>query len=196
MSVVRQTIRVAAWAFLSMVLGCDDDAGVPARVTHCRSVCDKLDMCVAATDLTECYARCDDQEFRSDLYYELKAQCVSDRSLACDEWDHELDRRGEDLCSGPGCKLAECVRTRLRRTEVPAGQKEKCDTQSNKLKACDGTLDARELSRECQLRALELSPEYLADTERCVHLECGDVKHCIEDLKFEYGTDLTVFDLR
>lgn len=195
MSVVRQTIRVAAWAFLSMVVGCDDDAGVPARVKHCRSVCESLDMCVAETDLMECYDRCDNQAFRSDLYYELKAQCVSDRTLSCNEWGDELDRKGEDRCTGPNCKLAECVRTRLRRTEVPAAQKEKCDSQSNKLEACF-QIDARELSRECQLRALELSPEYLADTERCVDRPCGDVKHCIDDLKFEYGTDLTVFDLR
>jgi hypothetical protein len=194
MSVVRQTIRVVAWALLSMVVGCDDDEGTPARVTHCRSVCDSLDMCVAETDLTECYARCDDQKFRSDLYYELKAQCVSDRSLSCNEWDHELDRRGEDVCRGDNCKLAECVRNRLRRTEVSPAQKDKCDSQANKLEACFG-VDARELSRECQLRALELSQEYLADTERCVNGKCGDLKHCIEDLKFEYGTKLSVFDL-
>jgi hypothetical protein len=189
---VRRTWLSAVVGAVVALYGCDDGEAEPARVKHCRTVCTQLDMCIRETDLAECEDRCDQQAFRSDGYYEAKARCVT--SLSCNEWDKELDSRGEDVCTDEDdCNLASCVGAELSRQKVNADQEQYCVRLSNKLAPCEG-MDAAELALACEDRLLELSAEYAAETEDCIiELSCPEIPRCLDDLADMYGTDLTVF---
>jgi hypothetical protein len=175
--------------------GCDDGETVPVRVTECRKVCEQRDMCIRNTDLADCEQRCDQQDFRSDLYYRAKARCVTDGTLSCDEWAEELDERGEDLCSDPdSCNLAACIQAELARQKVSAEQEQTCRRMSNVLAICEDAVDADDLAASCEDRLLEVSAEYAARTEECVLDSSGcNQQGCLDDLADMYGTDLRVF---
>jgi hypothetical protein len=73
-------------------------------------------------------------------------------------------------------------------------QKDYCDTQANKLRACDRSLDEMTLARDCQDSVLELSQEYADKTADCIDGRCEDIEYCLDQLAQQYGTDLRVFD--
>jgi hypothetical protein len=142
--------------------------------------------------------RCDEQEFRSDLYYQLKAECVGDGRLSCDEWADELDQRGEDLCVGEGCDLDQCVHRKLLEHELSEEQQKYCTELSDDLYACDRTLNADSLAATCARTLLEVSQEYADESEKCVNLRCMDgteFRRCFGDLALKYGTQLRIFGL-
>lgn len=179
------------------LLGCDSGEE-SIRVQECRNVCQKRDMCMSDTDLADCEQRCDRQEFRSDLYYQLKAQCVSDGTLSCDQWAKELDVRGEDVCLGAGCVLDECVHRKLLDHKLSEEQEEWCEDMSNDLFACDRALKPNELTAVCMKTLLEVSPEYAAESEECVDMRCIDgseFRRCFADLALKYDTKIKIFGL-
>ena len=197
MSKERQTWKVGVGALLLGLLGCDSGEE-SVRVKECRNVCDKRNMCLSDTDVADCEQRCDHQEFRSDLYYQLKAECVGDGSLSCDQWANELDVRGEDVCLGDGCKLDECVHRKLLDHKLSDEQEKWCEDLSNDLFACDRSLNANEVTAVCKKTLLEVSPEYAAESEDCVNIRCLDVsgfRQCFADLALKYDTQIRIFGL-
>ncbi len=177
------------------LLGCDRESD-SVRVVECQKVCDKRDMCIRDTDVVDCHKRCEDQEFRSDLYYQAKATCVSDGTFACDEWAQELDNRGEDLCRGEDCVLDGCVQRALAREKVSKEQAAYCDELSNRLVArCDSKLGLGALEKRCKDTLREVSQAYAQDTRDCVLGGCGEAGECLEDLAVRYGTDIQIFKL-
>jgi len=176
--------------------GCDS-GGDSERVKECRAVCARLDMCRSETDLAECEQRCDEQTFRSDLYYRLKSKCVSDGRLSCDQWAHELDFRGEDTCT-ENCNLDQCVKRGLLEHALNEEQEEYCRLLSDDLSLCDRSLNPDSLAAICKKTLLEVSPEYAEETEDCVNLRCVDgteFRRCFDDLALKYNTKVRIFGL-
>ncbi len=185
------------WAGLVFaLLGCDRGDSDSVRVAECQKVCDQRDMCIRDTDVADCHKRCEDQDYRSDLYYQLKATCVLDGTLACDEWAAELDNRGEDLCRGDACVLDGCVRRALARGKVTPQEASYCDELSNRLVArCNVKPGLDALDKHCRNTLREVSDVYAQDTRDCVYGECSEVKECLDDLAVRYGTDIKIFKL-
>lgn len=186
-----------AWIGLSFaLLGCDSGEPESVRVTECRKVCAKRDACIRATDIADCEKRCDDQEHRSDLYYKAKATCVLDGTLSCDEWAHELDDKGQDLCVGELCVLDSCVQRAVSREKLSSSQEEYCEDLSNRLVArCDPASRLSDLVKRCRETVRQVSDGYAVDTKDCVYGACADVDACLEDLAARYGTDIRMFSL-
>jgi hypothetical protein len=192
---IRDVRKLGAGLLLAAA-ACAPGEDTSALVQSCRKVCQMRDMCIQDTDLLDCEKRCDDQGFRSALYYQAKAKCVSDGDLACDQWAKELDNRGADLCLGDGCSLDECVQRALATHQLSDTQKDYCQSLTNKLVACDHSLDTSDLIRRCSDTLLELSDSYVSATQDCVDMSCTDehaIPDCLDDLAQRYGTDIKVF---
>ncbi|MFT3923530.1 MAG: hypothetical protein QM778_13430 [Myxococcales bacterium] len=195
---MRQTVDLGLGLLLFALAGCDSGDEETVRVKECRNVCERRDMCLRDTDVADCDQRCSQQEFRSDLYYQLKAKCVTDGSLACDEWATELDNRGEDVCLGADCNLDACVHRELASHKLTPDQEEYCGDLSNLLFACDRSLDPNALTVTCQKTLLEVSQQYADDTEECAQLRCvtgNEFRECFADLALRYETDIKIFGL-
>ncbi len=192
------TRRIGVGVALLALSGCDSD-GESERVRECRKVCEKLDMCRSETDLAECEQRCDEQTFRSDLYYRLKSQCVSEGRLSCDQWAHELDFRGDDVCpSEQACNLKQCVDRKLLDHALNEEQKEYCRLLADDLFSCDRTLNPDSLAATCMKTLPQVSPEYAAETEDCVNLRClegTEFRRCFDELSLKYNTQIRIFGL-
>jgi hypothetical protein len=198
MSKISRSLGLGVLLLLAGALGCDSGEAESVRVKECRNVCQKRDMCLRDTDLADCEQRCGQQEVRSDLYFQLKAQCVSDGNLSCDEWAGELDAQGEDVCLGEGCLLDECVHRELAKHTLSAEQEDYCQDLSNYLSACERTLNATALAATCESTLLEVSPEYAKETEECLDMACTDgsvFRQCFADLALRYETEIKIFGL-
>jgi hypothetical protein len=183
-------------AGLLFATSCNTGEEVPAVVGQCRKVCQARDLCIADTDLLDCEKRCDDQQFRSELYFQAKARCVSHGNLACDQWASELDNRGQDLCLGESCQLDTCVQRELAAHPLSDAQKDYCQTLTNKLVPCDRSLDPDTLLERCSQNLLQVSEAYADETRDCVDMSCADgstIPDCLDRLAERYETDIKIF---
>jgi len=198
MSKLRRSCELGLGIWLLAAAGCDSGEAESVRVKECRNVCQKRDMCLSDTDLADCEQRCDEQEFRSDLYYQLKGQCVSDGRLSCDQWAGELDIRGEDVCLGADCALDECVHRKLLEHELTEEQQESCEDMASGLFNCNHDLPVDELEATCKRTLLEVSPEYVEESGECTKLRCvqgNEYQQCFDDLALKYSTEIRLFGL-
>ena len=60
--------------------GCGDDS---ARVTQCKRICDKREMCDDRTDQMDCIDDCTEQTYFSDAYVSEWARCVAPDDVSC-----------------------------------------------------------------------------------------------------------------
>ena len=87
---------------VALVLGglgaCDDGS---ARNTQCKRICEKNELCDSKTDEMDCVAGCKEQDYLSDTYVKLWAECVVPNSVSC---DFAMDLEEVDDCVTDGLR--------------------------------------------------------------------------------------------
>lgn len=190
---VRISIPVAL-VLLPSLMACDQGDEAPARETHCKSFCEKLDMCDDSTDVLGCVNRCQAEDFRSSAYVAARADCVG--SLSCTRFVDEVGPQGEDDCD-TNCELLDCVGDTVASLELSDDQEGFCSALTSKLYACDSSLDEGEVMKDCGDVLVTLSDEYLTSSRDCVETNhCDEIVDCLGELADRFDTDIKVFDGR
>src|SRR5687768_11587250 len=136
------SIRVIAqrFAFGALALtsyGCDDGDVESVRSQKCDEICAHFEMCDDRTDETGCQDNCKAEAFRSDTYFELKAESVT--GLTC----NRLEDRDESE------DLNDCIRRSFRDEPSNEDAQSLCTGLGNKLADCDSSLDADAVRNGC-----------------------------------------------
>lgn len=180
---------IAALAVSMGIVSCDDGALAP-RAESCSKFCDKLELCDDRTDLAGCEKNCGAEIVRSDEYLSARASCAAERS--CNTFAQEVGVMGEDLCRGnDDCALNDCTSDTLARRTRTSTEQSYCSSLSNKLGACDTTIDTSLLGQRCLGLIATLSDEYLTEVQKCVEGTCTQVKDCLRGAADRFNTDLT-----
>jgi hypothetical protein len=183
---VSATLLAAA---LLVCSGCDRSES-STQTTQCARFCEALEKCDDETDLADCQDHCQEDEVHSAAYFRARADCGA--RLSCNLWATEVDRQGDALCETE-CDLNDCVDNAMADIEPTDAQEEVCSSIGTKVNACDPSLEVDKTERACLRTTPVLSDQYLADSERCVDSQCGDINQCLDDLADEYSTDLKLF---
>lgn len=169
----------AAWS-MGMLGGCQQAV---ARESQCQRICEKRELCDSTTDEKTCLNGCLSQTFYSESYMKKWATCVAPNSVSCDV---AMD---DDV-------VEDCVTGALRAEEPSELLEDVCRALSTKLAACEGA-DAREMRRSCERGdSLKFSEAYLESSRDCVDGLCGQLSGCIDDLAYDYDTDLSILPER
>lgn len=182
MSSLRSAAPVVGLTVLtSIAFGCDDGRAVPFREHKCNEICARYEMCNDETDLTDCQSACSAESFRSDVFFDMKAQCVN--GLSC----NRLEERDESAA------LADCIRDDLRDKQLSSSMWEMCRDLANKLAACVSTVDPSALQESCESIAVTLSSEYVVASQDCTQLRCAEISSCLSELADAYDTNVKVY---
>jgi hypothetical protein len=167
---------VVALVLGGTAIACDDAPS--RRQKACEAICDSFEKCDDATDVADCQNDCVVQSFRSDRYFETRAECAE--SLSCNRLEDESE-------------LDDCVGDALRNDEVSDDAESICEGLANKLADCDASIEGEEIANDCRKIAVTLSPTYLAESDACGRARCAEVISCFEDLADEYDTEVKLY---
>jgi hypothetical protein len=174
---------------VSSVLGtaCQNDEST--RSSACKLFCQRLETCDDSTDLSGCTIACKEQTYRSDVYFEMRAECAS---LSCNHWASQVTSDGEDDCSGT-CALPDCIDDKLDSVELSRTEQQLCDAVKNKLLGCDTSLDPDAVADQCRNVVLSSSGDFATKSRDCVDKPCVEIDRCLDKLSDQYNTDLRIF---
>lgn len=186
MSSIRSgSTGVVLFALALSASGCDDGKAATVREKKCGEICTRYEMCDDATDQTGCEENCNAEAFRSDTYFEVKAQCVTD--LSCNRLGDRDD----------SAELADCVGDALRDKQPDDEAITLCKRLANRLPDCEADLDSDQVQSDCEGVAITLSDEYLDGTSACSDDNaCKDVAGCLDELADTYDTDIKVYPVK
>ena len=128
-----------------------------------------------------CRDKCAGESFRSDTYFEIKADCVT--GLAC----NRLQSRDESE------DLSDCVRRAFRDEATGDEAQMLCTSLSNKISDCDSEIERESVLDECEPIAMTLSDDYLSDSQTCAGELCANLEKCLKNLADDYDTNIKVF---
>ncbi len=173
--------RLAACALIFMAYACDDGDAASLRSQKCDEICAHFEMCDDGTDETGCQDRCKAESFRSDTYFEIKADCTTD--LTCNRLVDQDD----------SSDLTDCIRRAFRDEQSSEAAQSLCVSLGNKLADCDSSLSAERVRSECDPVAITLSDDYLNASQQCAGERCAGVESCLESLADDYTTTVKVY---
>lgn len=180
---IRHTAqRFALGALVFTTLACDDGDTDSVRSLKCDEICAHYEMCDDGTDETGCQDRCKAETFRSDTYFEVKAECATD--LTCNRLEDQDDSQD----------LTDCIRRTFRDQDANDDVQNLCTSLGNKLSDCDSSLEREVVSSQCEPVAITLSEEYLSASQSCANEICANVESCLENLADDYATRVKVYD--
>lgn len=178
-------------AIALLLAGCDDDT-VTSRELVCQSFCNKLESCDDHTDVEGCVRACDEEKTRSDAFLVARSSCVEEAS--CNVWRGEVGAMGEDICSdGEGCKLNDCTSDALASQMPSSDEATYCGRVVSKLNACDHGLVPSELETNCLQLVPSLSTAYLREVQRCIEVDCEQVRACLDRVGDLFNTDISMY---
>jgi hypothetical protein len=178
---IRHTAQRFAFGALVFATFACDDGDTSVRSQKCDEICAHYEMCDDGTDETGCQDRCKAETFRSDAYFEVKAECALE--LTCNRLEERDD--SEDL--------TDCIRRVFRDAEPIEDVQNLCTSLGNKLADCDSGLDRAVVSSQCEPIAITLSEEYLSASQTCASEICVNVETCLENLADDYSTQVKVY---
>lgn len=179
---LRSTAHATGLTVLTaFAFGCDDGETVTFREKKCDEICARYEMCNDETDVTDCESDCSAESFRSDTFFDVKAQCVTD--LSC----NRLDERDESVA------LNDCISDDLREKKLGDDALDICMGLSNKLVDCPVDVNTSEVREDCERIAITLSEEYLDGSGDCSRLTCSELSACLSDLADTYDTDVKIY---
>jgi hypothetical protein len=188
--VMSWPLRGLSVSLLALVCGACDEGEVAVSKKACSQLCAKLEVCNDGTDVPGCEQRCVSETARSDEYFRVRARCVE--QLACNHLVGELGTSGESLCSGE-CQVEDCVDDALAAKGHTQEHEDLCFRASNKLAACDATVEPTTLTVTCMDVAPSVSADYLEETSRCIDEACERIEPCLSDAADRYDTSLRLF---
>jgi hypothetical protein len=186
----RKSLGWFALALTTLALGCGDEEKAPSLAERkCKEACTKLnEVCDDRVNVAGCASSCASEAFRSDAYFETKADCVD--TLRCSAL---LDGAGNDLCATSAtCDLNECIVDELE-AELSQEQEDLCDRVGDKVASCTD-LDSDVGEEECLLAAGTLSPAYVEASADCFNeVSCDDVRECLDDVADTYDANVRLY---
>lgn len=188
--VISRPLRGLSVCLLALLGGACDEGEVSVSKKACSQLCAKLEVCNDATDVPGCEQRCVSETARSDEYFRARARCVE--QLACNHLAGELGTSGESLCSGE-CQVEDCVDDALAAEGHTQEHEELCYRASNKLAACDRTLEPSMVTVSCMDVAPSVSADYLEESSSCIDEACERIEPCLSETADRYDTDLRLF---
>jgi len=186
---VRPEIWVFGLGLLLSVPACDQTP-LSADSAACNSYCSALEKCDDRTDFSGCLDECAGEVYRSNRYFEVRAECA--QKLSCNLWASEVDYDGRDTCSGT-CELQDCVDDGLGSDRSAPLVKDTCVEGAGYLVGCDTSLVLGEVSAQCMDVYPQLSSAYIEESRSCITGRCDEIKACLDELSDRYNTDIRLY---